>query len=848
MDIRKNHHLAKATLLILLNILFIRSFGQNYYFDQYSVKQGLAQSKIYSMVQDHEGYIWLGTESGVSQFDGIIFNNYTSDEGLAENGVRTIFMDSQNRLWFGHSGGGISLYDGRNLMKLIHDSLQIQGDITSFAEDKDHKIWIGTHGDGAFLIENPFAETIAEFTIKNYSGRQKLSDRIFKILNSKDNTTYFVIDGTIKYFVPDSNTFEFYTPKGLQRYFQITSMLEDQNGDFWFGTYNGGIFKQDLKNDKFFEYNDKAGLSENWISTIGEDNNGNIWVGTWGGGVNRIYNNKIKVFSTKNGLHEDKIRCIIEDREGNILIGTNENGLLIFKGEQFISLKKEDGIVDEQVLAIIQDKYENMWFGTKSGISVYNSKVEGSDKFELFSPVKSNIAKSIFNHEVVYIKEDKNKNIWIGTKNDGVFLYHVNNKKLEYIPVLNYLLSQCKGLIIAMEIDKDNNLWIGSIDGLIYYEIDNNKIARLTTEHGIAGTDISAIYCDSKNKLWVGSKGKGLTQINDTIFTKIDEIGKTTPTAIVEDAQGNIWIGSEGQGLYKYSETDSIRRYKVQDGLLANLITSLNIDMDDNVWIGSNKGLNKYVKSENRFYTYTEKLGFTGIEVKNNASYRDSEGNMWFGTVKGAFKFNPKLERINKLEPLTHLTKLRVNLKEREIIQNMKLSYREKSIIFDYNSICLTDPERVIFQIKLEGADDNWQPVTTQTFKNYSPLPPGKYTFKVKARNNNGVWNSTPVEYAFTIRPPFYARWWFISICIFVITISIIFYIKAREKQLIKEKLILEEKVRVRTKEVVEKNKELATKNQNIMDSINYAKRIQEAMLPDQATVKNYLKNAFIYE
>lgn len=839
----------KTFLLVSIMSLLIVSttgFSQQYYFDHYSVKEGLAQSKVYSMVQDHLGYIWMGTESGVSQFDGRKFINYTSDDGLAESGVRVVFKDSKERLWFGHTGGGISLYSGSSMVKILHDSLNIEGDITSFAEDKNGKIWIGTHGDGAFLIKNPFAKNVKDFEIVNYTGKQKLSDRIFGILNAKDNTTYFVIDGTIKYFIPDSNTFEFYTPKGIQSYFQVTCMYEDQGGNFWFGTYNGGVFEQDLINDRFVEFNDKAGLSHNWITSILQDEKGNVWVGTWGGGVNRINGNEIKVYDITNGMFEDKIRCLIEDMEGNILIGTNEHGLAIFKGEQFISFTPADGLVNEQVSSILQDESGKYWFGTKKGISIYNPAAANNNHFKHFMPSTSYSASHKFEKDIVFIKQDKNNDIWIGTKNEGIYHYFKQRNKIEYIPRLNFLLNQCQGLIWAMEIDKDNNLWIGTIDGLLYYEIDNNGLARLTTEHGLAGTDISSIYCDSKNRVWVGSKGKGLTRIDDTVFTVIKEIGRITPTAIVEDSEGIIWIGSEGQGIYQLLTNDSINRYKVNNGLLANLITSLNIDDQDNLWIGSNKGLNKYDKKENKFYSYTERIGFTGIEVKNNASFKDSKGNMWFGTVKGVFKFNPEKEMINNLEPLTHFKRLRVNLKERDIIQNLRLNYREKSILIDYNSICLTDPDRVAYQVMLEGADDDWQPITTQTFKNYSPLPPGKYTFKVKARNNTGIWNAEPIAYRFTIRPPFWATWWFISICVIVITISIIFYIKARERQLIREKNILEEKVRERTKEVTEKNKELATKNQNITDSIKYAKRIQQAMLPDHVLVDNYLKEAFI--
>ena len=166
------------------------------------------------------------------------------------------------------------------------------------------------------------------------------------------------------------------------------------------------------------------------------------------------------------------------------------------------------------------------------------------------------------------------------------------------------------------------------------------------------------------------------------------------------------------------------------------------------------------------------------------------------------------------------------------MVQGMKLNYRENAIMFDYYSICLTNPDAVKYRVMLEGADAGWRPVTTQTRAIYSTLPPGKYTFKVIARNSQGVWNSNPVTFSFVIRPPFYRTWWFILTALILLTGGIIGYIKIRERNLIREKLILERKVAERTAEVLEKSKELEKKNKDITDSIRYAKRIQNAILP----------------
>ena len=239
-------------------------------------------------------------------------------------------------------------------------------------------------------------------------------------------------------------------------------------------------------------------------------------------------------------------------------------------------------------------------------------------------------------------------------------------------------------------------------------------------------------------------------------------------------------------------------------------------------------------------------MGFVGIESKNNASFKDKDGSLWFGTIKGVVKLNAKEAKDNVLEPLTQITRFRVNLEDRPMVQNTKLNYREKSVIFDYSSICLTNPDEVYYQVMLEGADEDWRPLTQQTVETYSPLPPGKYIFKVKASNNNGVWNSEPETFSFEITPPIWQRSWFIILCILLIIIIVFSFVKYREQQLLKEKRILEEKVEERTEEVVQKSAEIERKNKDIIDSITYAKRIQDAILPSNDMFTRELPQTFV--
>ncbi|MFA6403291.1 MAG: two-component regulator propeller domain-containing protein [Salinivirgaceae bacterium] len=806
-------------------------YAQRYYFDNYGVKEGLAQSKVYDVIQDKDGFIWIGTASGVSRFDGKQFKNFSADDGLKENGIQTILQDSRGNIWFGHTGGGITIYDGSKFYNAMPDSVKISSDITCFYEDSKHRMWIGTQGSGAYLIQDIDRVSGHSAAFSNFTGKTRLSDRIFYITQTKDDSIYLVIDNMIKYYDEAENTFKIYKHQGLSYYFQITCIFEDRNRNRWYGTYNGGLYRQDHETGNVTVFDNRDGIANNFISCISQDINGAIWVGTWGGGITRI-NPDFLTFNQENGLAGNKIRKIISDREGNILIGTNENGLSIFKGEQFVSFMPEHGLLSEQVSAISEDNKNNIWVGTDLGLCKYN--ISGKT-IKPWNELEKNLS-----NEIISIKKASDGTIWAASKEDGVYSFVPGIDKIKYDPGFNNMVLRYGKIITSMEIDNENHIWVGTVDGLFYFEPEKKAYQR------IMGNEITTLFLDRSQTMWVGVKGKGVMTIKNTTFTTIDTLGNITPLCFTQDSSNNIWIGTEGQGVIMFSEKKEITRFKTENGLLADLITSLITDEKGNVWIGSNKGLNRFNRENGSFYSFTQRSGFTGIEVKNNALFIDQTGNLWCGTVNGLFRFSPDKERFNQLEPLTHITNMKVNLKDREMIQGMKLKYEEKSIYFEFHSICLTDAEKVKYKVMLEGADDDWLPESTLTYKTYSPLPPGHYTFKLIACNNQGIWNKEPISFSFTIKPPFYLTWWFILIVLILITAGIIFYINIRERNLKAEKILLERKVKQRTAEVVRKNEELAKKNKDIMDSINYAKRIQQAILPADKTIKQHVPNSFV--
>jgi len=817
-------------LVLFLPVTVLQVEAQKYFFDNYSIKQGLSEQKVYTLLQDSKDYLWLGTANGLSRFDGKKFENFTSRDSLATGGVKCIIEDSLGYIWFGHLNGGITRYDGQKFEKAGFDSLSITGDITGLAQVKN-KIWFTSYNEGAIMADFPVTD-IKHIKVKQFTGKDGLSDRVSGAAVTRDTALICISDVGLRKYNVEEKKFENYRMPHMTTYFNSTCLIEDKKGNLWFGTYNGGIYKYIMSESRMEEIDlPRIGVPSNWVTCITEDSKGRIWVGTWGAGIVVFDGDKIQRFNTENGLKAIRIYDIIEDIEGNILIADQNNGLTIYKGDAFITINEKEILPDPNVNAIFQDKTGAMWFGTNAGISRY---FPGSDK----KPVIYNQASNSIYEYIKFFREDRDGNLWIGANEGGMILYNMKTSKFESQPYINSTLPRIDQ-IKALEIDKQNNLWIGTVEGVAVGTINEQNFKRYNYMDSLLIDMITVLYCDPNGDMWIGTEPRGdkpgLIKYNAVKkdFKKISALAGIIPKALVMDSKGVLWIGTS-EGLKAFRNDSIISSLTQEDGLLSNVINLLAVGKNGSIYIGTNNGLNRYFPESKRIFSYTERNGFTGIETKPGAVYESPEGDLWFGTANGATRLSPDKTSTAESEPLTHIMGMRINYAVREMISGMKLSYNERSVLFDYYSICLTNPDVVRYKVKLEGADKDWQPLTDQTRAIYSALPSGKYTFNVKARNSQGVWNSHPVTFYFTIKPPFYLTWWFILISVVLIVIIVVTYIQIRERNLIREKIILEEKVKERTAEVVQKSMEIEEKNRDITASIRYAERIQRAMLPKE--------------
>ncbi|MCH7656946.1 MAG: SpoIIE family protein phosphatase [Bacteroidetes bacterium] len=863
----------KKALLILMSVVFISApeiSSQINNFKSYSIEDGLPVSTVLTMIQDSRGYLWLGTQGGgVSRFDGYNFINFNSEKGLANNTIRTILEDSKGNLWFG-TDDGISFYDGYSFRTINKDDGLSGTLVVKIYEDKQNNIWAGTD-EG--LNKIGFVNNYDSVNIKTYSYIDGLSDNlIFDIYEDRYERLWLAFYGG------GINILTFSDNAGLQvdKLFRgtipsdiILCIEEDSEGNLWFGTGDEGAFKiegftsSSLGKIKTFNINN--GFPDNTIWDILSDNDGNIWFGTDKAGIVKYDQDQFRNYSIEQGFPDKQVLCLLQDSEKNIWTGTFSSGICRLMGEHFSHYTEEQGLTNNQIYDIDQDAKANYWLASHGGGLIKLTFQNDKPFFKSYT-VDDGLPDNYINS--IYITEDNI--IWLATKENGIARF--DGKNIINYTEENHLVDNHVNCIM---VDSRQQVWSGTRGGI---SLLNDKGFFTINEENweLPHNEVQTIIEDKNGNIWVGTLA-GLAKIKDSTMTTFDEeegLYFKEIYALAEDTDGNIWIGTNGGGLFKYEidsqEEQPIKLIADNSILRSTNIVSLVFQNDSVLLVGTNVGFDKLVLDKKgeiiSAKNYYKSNGFIGMENNLNSILKDNKGNIWFGTVKGITCYKPELEKINTKPPINHLTELdllfkKVNWNEHAdslypwtlLPRSLRLPYSENHLTFKWTGISLSNPENVRYKYKLDPVDKDWSPSRLLPEQTYSGISPGDYSFLVMSENENGIWNKKPFTFNFTIRPPFYQTWWFITIMVVMVIIAIITYIKYREKQLVREKRILEQKVNERTVEILKQKTEIENqkdiieqKNIDITDSIRYAKRIQDAILPSLKVIKDNLKDSFV--
>ncbi|HRG37981.1 MAG TPA: two-component regulator propeller domain-containing protein [Bacteroidia bacterium] len=849
----------KRIRITFLSILFAIAFqflnAQTLNLNQFGIEEGLPQSSVYTMLQGKDGSIWVGTMNGVSKYSGLNFENFSKKNGLAENRVISSCQDKDGNIWFGHWSGGITKYDSqqKRFSEITPGSIKVSKTVTSIVVDKNGVIWFGTNGEGLISCEN------GQFT--KYTVENGLPDNhVNALMLDKEGQLWIGTENGISIYKTKFSPFDKKLPS-----ISIKCFLQDTEGNIWIGTSDNGIIRMNSQHENLKVFNTSSGLASNNTRVIFQALNGSIFIGTNSDGISkfipRLENANYKgplfsTISTQHGLSNDHIFSIMQDREKNIWIGTQLN-LNQYFDEQFEIFGENDGLKNSLVWSVIQDKNENFWIGTEGGLVKFIPDIHKKTTGERLINVSSNssyvfTAKTGKNNEVLNtgaLCEDVKGYIWYSDFGRGVTRLNPNtNESKRYTKENGLTVNE----IYAITKDKDENIWIGTNKGgVLKFDINTEKFTTYSTKNGLGSDQVYSVFCDSKNRMWFGCLGGKLSmldeQVGESIHTFSEKQGYPCnfTLCITEDKKGNMWFGAFDQGIYKF-DGQSFKNYSSKEGLSSDTPFLLVCDDDEHLWVGTGLGIDRLDFKDETIKHYEKQDGFLGIEINPNATLKDKEGNLWFGSIVGLVKYNAKLAKKNLVEAITSIKDPRIFFQQAPLPGDHVYSWNQNHVTFDFVGTSLTNPKRVKYRYMLDGVDDDWSPVVKENSVTYPKLEPGVYTFKVRSSNSDGVWNKDPVTFRFEISAPFWKKNWFYVIVVSAIFICAFIYLKVRERKLRRENIILEKRVAERTIIISKQKDEIERKNNVIIDSIEYAKNIQQSILPTRQELNQFFPEHFI--
>lgn len=822
-------------------------------FKHLSVEDGLSHSKVYSIFQDSAGFLWFGTEDGLNRYDGYNLTVYKQDPrnpgSLSHNRILAIHEDSFGDVWIG-TLGGLNKYE-RKTDSFTHytvdpnDPFSISHNaIWTIYEDQHRTLWIGTLGGGLnqFLRES---EQFLHYRHESGNASSLSDDAVLSIYADQTGRLWIGTANGLNRFDYQNRQFRHYLanpadPTSLSHNY-ISSLCEDLSGKLWIGTANGlNVFDPQTEQIRRYYTNPAQAdsLSANAVSSLVQDRNGELWIGTLGGGINRFYPETDQFIRYQSlphdsvSLSQNDVWTIYEDRSGVLWFGTLGGGVNVLnrKGEQFTYYQYDPNnsfsLSNNDVRAIYEDQAGQLWVGTLEGLNRLDPQTGDVTRYQA-NPQQPG---SLSYNAVWSVYEDHEQNLWIGTLGGLNRFDRATETFTSYLPDSQNPFSISYHKIGPMYEDSSGALWIGTLGGglnafdreteqFFHYQADPDDHRSLS--HNV----VSALYEDASGTLWVGTNG-GLNRFDrDTRqFTRFlanpDDPYSLISNAILtlhEDRRGTLWIGtSNGLAAFR-SDTGKFRHYRHKDGLPGEVIYGILEDANGNLWLSTNKGLSKFHPDTETFKNFDIRDGLRSNEFHIGASYRSPQtGMMYFGSVSGLLAFDSNRIKENQVLPPIVITDFQ--LFNRSVkpeadaplqqpiteTQTLELSYKDSVFSFEFAALDYTIPEKNQYAYMMEGFDRDWIYTTAQRrFATYTRLGGGRYVFRVKGANSDGLWNETGASLEILVTPPPWKTWWAYSLYVLTLAGAIIGYmhymhtahhreIERQRKELAQERLVTE--------------------------------------------------------
>lgn len=849
-------------------------------FDRLTVEDGLPHRAVNAIAQDNTGFMWFGTQDGLARYDGnrftIFRNDGSSVDSISNNWVWTLLKDSHGRLWIGTNEGGLNLWipKTRSFLRYLNDETDgtsiSNNRVRSLMEDRAGRIWVGTEsGLNAF---DPTTQTFERYLNDPSNPASLGHNQVRSIYQDPEGMIWIGtygggldrLDLATGIFTHLRHDPEDETSLSQDR---VRAIFEDDSGNFWVGTYEGGLNRLDRESGRFerFGHNalDPASLSDDRVRAIFQDLNGVVWVGT-DDGLNEMlpeqggFASHLSNLADPTSLSDSQVMSIHQDRGGVLWVGT-QGGISkwnaitgSFSGFRHDPGKPDTSLSSNTVQSFSETRAGQLWIGTYEGLDQLDPETGRVRHFRHEDGDPSTLR----DDRVMSLFTDRDDTLWVGTYEGGIHkLDSKTGRFTNYRNDPNDPNSLSLDAVTTIYEDEHGVLWAGTYGGglnrfnqkrtsFIRYQNDPDNSASLGSDR------VLALLEASSGELWIGTDGGGLNAFerNTGSFTRYrhnpdnsDSLSNNTVFSLLEASDGTLWVGTQGGGLNKWTKADReanrprFVHYDSRNGLPNEVIYGILEDDAGTLWMSTNEGLVSLDPRTEQVRNYDTTHGLLSKDFNFGSFWKRADGELLFGGNEGFNSFHPASIRSNTHVPPVIVTSfLKFN---REVdtemplsdIKEIELSHKDYVFSFEFAALDYSAPKKNRYAYRLEGFETDWNEVGNLNRATYTNLDPGSYTLRVKAANNDGLWNESGLSIPIRVVPPPWQSWQaylLYGLAALVAIFSTLANLAGRRRRETERRRYLE-------RQVAERTSELALKNRDLQEAIN---KVELASVTDALT------------
>ena len=762
------------------------------YFEHLTMRDGLSQSTVMSILQDSRGFLWLATESGLDRYDGYSVREYRRERGnehsLASDFIWSIAEDARGDLWLATSGGGVARWDHATdrFQQFRHDPRNANSlasdDVRTLLIDSQGDIWAGTDGQGLDALD-PDTGRARHFRHRAGDPRSLASDKVHALHPGEGGRIWVGTDAGLSLYEPATGDFTNYELSGGGLPLRIRSLRIDHAGVLWIGTLDTGLRRFDPRTGKVTTFRHQprkpGSLSADRVFSILEDGARRLWVAT-SDGLN-LFDRQTERFvrygrdaDNPQSLRDDDIMSLYQDRGGVLWVGTRAGGASHWNPKSWALGHYRSPLTgNTPVNAFADDGAGKLWVGTWDGLVEIDTRTRTERRYQTRSEGPLRLA----DNKVMALLHDRRGALWVGTMEGGLQRFDPGRGTVRsYKPDPDDPQSLPANGVMSLYQDKQGDVWVGTFGGgLAHIEGANGRLTRYPAdkpgENALSNGRAGSIVEDTLGNLWIGTVGGGLNLLDRRTgrfhhYRRNDSDPSTLSDdrvyALHVDARGDVWVGTGGGGLDRVigrsDRPDEIRFESQAADMPSKVVYGIESDAEGRLWLSTNDGLVRLDPRTRAIRVFHEAHGLQAEDFNFNSHHRGRDGTLYFGGNNGFNAFDPTVRLPDAPPPRVVLTSLSImnrGLASHEMpdaSRALELGYNDRLVTFVFSALDFTSPANNRYMYRLEGFDPDWIDAGRLRRATYTNLDAGWYTFRVRAANADGVWNeeglSIPVQVA----------------------------------------------------------------------------------------------------